>query len=1727
MGVKQMVLSFGKKSLGNEAVVAVAWAHRARHANLTLATEISTLSRRAGLDDVRVWAAASAMGLTPNALVRVLQTTLTIRAMNATGSAIPVRDQQQSVRLLRSLAAKQAEPTPSAPSGTSAQSSPLGVPRTRAEFNTKANGLAAQIREATARKQHDSARQLLGQLKTLEGEARALPQFKSWADSLSTLTRELEKSINHSAQTDANLLVGMADVAPNKKPDTGAEPATAISAQSQTVMAFLFFDGNPAHGRTVQGEKFFELAKGGELESQLQNFEGFVAKSQRWPIDLQYMVVLHLQGVQPGQIAKTLVERYPQTKLIDAAAVQNELSKFAPVGAFIDKFFGSNAADLAKVLPPPKPVSEVSAWLYHDGAPLITDENFVGRLTPNGLRLYELTQGSTPAKKRQAFTEFVGSWAKLPAVNQEILLLSLQGSGMPQIVDTLQQRYPQKGFRYGKYDAGYTPGVPQSADRIARVAIRTAFGLTTQELLDRTVPEKPLLPAVSAFLFRSVAKHAYDQKTFAVSLTAQGERLYQLARGYSPAEKQKNFENFVFALRGLGEDAQEAVLLLLQGVDYGTVVNRLLEKYPATELINRSRIASRLTNSNRAFGLVVQTCFGLTLSELKSAIDPQAVAIPSSPQSSSKINAARVSPAAAPPASAEPKSPVVATSLPPPAAPPAEVKPPASVKAPEPASPATRSLSDPSLPLLTQVERYWTEHTAHLPLLQTIKADAAELAQAVDAYNQSLPAGKPRLELSFQQVMAVALYRRDASLKRNPQDGSVLFTLVNVNRKHEGNRQALSTFLNADAAALESSGLQAVFSALSRSYEPANFDPQVSANTHRARALHYLDQFLGNSGQTAAVSPERQAALQALDLMRLTGALSAEQANDVGALLMPSRANTVKAATPNWKSVAGVVDRDIRTYPYSTHNRRQTVEQRRKNAQALVEGLGGSLDVGDSKTQQPTSFLFQVGLRALRDAHREGVDTLLTQAWRTGRAPSAVEIRSQLFPSLKGEVRYVRAVVQALVEEVHASIGFALAQRQLPGWSAQPLSAVQAAAAHNMEMLITDVATSGEANKKARYVLSLPQAADNRRATYAVLARLGPQMPRDVFVWTTSKFLAEGVVPAEAKAALGDRFEIITTAQDLTVRLADRTSRKKPLLVVLGDDALSTAGAQVSAWMASCAKSGRRVVYVADEAQRLGRSDDSQRARALAPLAQQSQVAIALSATPIGRKGNELGAMAQWLGVLPAGELPRSPSLLFTQIAPHFLSGAAQRLAPTPHYVSVTYSPQAAQLALQNLRQNTGVERHTLGAQLDAVEKMPTVVALAQKRVAANGKVLIGSSYLKDGVDAAAAALGATKLRHAKLDGRTPVAQRNELLRRFKLPAADPQALDVLVSTWTAAEGSVAVDARQPPPGGFEVIGLNVPQTPAYLAALTGMVNQEDLGQEVPVRVSIPVMQFKPGQAGTGAASASADQQAVDRFEQRTTASANALSMGSGDMVEPTHSQLERYRLGRGYTGMSNEYFGTVEELETYMEANDLPPPWQQATRYLDRQVATRATQLAAQNKRLRLADLGSGFNRLVTTAVKNNAVSPEHAVGLDLLPKEMVTQLVQRGKLGRGSDTLHVTGRIEDAAALLAPWTRKAKFNLVTSSFSLMGKEPQLIASYFRAANQILETGGRLMVLLPLSSFSASRDAAFKQGLAEMGFTVKNDEALKTVGASIRYLELERIKDPVPRVDVQKFLMK
>jgi hypothetical protein len=112
-------------------LTARAFAHWTRSANRTQADEISSLARQAGLGDVQAWAAASAMGLTPTGLVEMLRTVATIREMDATGSAMPARDLQQRMTLLRGLAANYAEPPPPAvtPSQQSQRTRPIAARR--------------------------------------------------------------------------------------------------------------------------------------------------------------------------------------------------------------------------------------------------------------------------------------------------------------------------------------------------------------------------------------------------------------------------------------------------------------------------------------------------------------------------------------------------------------------------------------------------------------------------------------------------------------------------------------------------------------------------------------------------------------------------------------------------------------------------------------------------------------------------------------------------------------------------------------------------------------------------------------------------------------------------------------------------------------------------------------------------------------------------------------------------------------------------------------------------------------------------------------------------------------------------------------------------------------------------------------------------------------------------------------------------------------------------------------------------------------------------------------------------------------------------------------------------------------------------------------------------------------------------------------------------------------
>jgi hypothetical protein len=99
--------------------------HWVRSAHLTQAAEIVALSRRAGLDEVRVWAAASAMNLSPAGLARMLQSLATIREMNASGGSTSVRDLQPLVKQLRELAIEHAQPPRRIDSGGAPQGTGL------------------------------------------------------------------------------------------------------------------------------------------------------------------------------------------------------------------------------------------------------------------------------------------------------------------------------------------------------------------------------------------------------------------------------------------------------------------------------------------------------------------------------------------------------------------------------------------------------------------------------------------------------------------------------------------------------------------------------------------------------------------------------------------------------------------------------------------------------------------------------------------------------------------------------------------------------------------------------------------------------------------------------------------------------------------------------------------------------------------------------------------------------------------------------------------------------------------------------------------------------------------------------------------------------------------------------------------------------------------------------------------------------------------------------------------------------------------------------------------------------------------------------------------------------------------------------------------------------------------------------------------------------------------
>ncbi len=91
-------------------LTALALAHQAHNTHHTQAVEITRGALRAGLGEVQVWTAAQAMGLTPNAVSRMLSGLSAMRELSAADGTTEARDFNKSMGWLRRLADVHAEP---------------------------------------------------------------------------------------------------------------------------------------------------------------------------------------------------------------------------------------------------------------------------------------------------------------------------------------------------------------------------------------------------------------------------------------------------------------------------------------------------------------------------------------------------------------------------------------------------------------------------------------------------------------------------------------------------------------------------------------------------------------------------------------------------------------------------------------------------------------------------------------------------------------------------------------------------------------------------------------------------------------------------------------------------------------------------------------------------------------------------------------------------------------------------------------------------------------------------------------------------------------------------------------------------------------------------------------------------------------------------------------------------------------------------------------------------------------------------------------------------------------------------------------------------------------------------------------------------------------------------------------------------------------------------------
>ncbi|MGL5810223.1 MAG: pentapeptide repeat-containing protein, partial [Nocardioides sp.] len=672
-------------------------------------------------------------------------------------------------------------------------------------------------------------------------------------------------------------------------------------------------------------------------------------------------------------------------------------------------------------------------------------------------------------------------------------------------------------------------------------------------------------------------------------------------------------------------------------------------------------------------------------------------------------------------------------------------------------------------------------------------------------------------------------------------------------------------------------------------------------------------------------------------------------------------------------------------------------------------------------------------------------------------------------------------------------------------------------------------------------LVSLPHAVDNRKAAWAALAI----RPRGAMVWLTTPFMAHETVVAEATAFMPAGMNVVTSVEKLIDAL--RVGRgSKPFVAVLPHDTLAdirrTSPADFAGLLdALRAWSGESTIVV-DQAVGAPGSDRSDMLADVAPLV---TTVIALNDVPLSRDPDAPFALARLIGM---GEVGSEAREVYADLVPDTVMYGGRGRVVKPQFVAMP-AAGAAGVALDSLVDSGRVDVHA-PRHLAAEAKLPAIAASVLDQVRAGGRAVVLSKYDEEGAVKAARYLRDSFARESAdgragtvptveyITGKTGFKERANLLGRFARGE-----IDVLVTTYTAFPGAVVVDSATLPEGGFLVEALNPPTTPVEYQALTSMLYLPALPLSVPVEVVIRYQQrVVTVQGGKQYQELSQDQQDLDRLEALLGVAAQYQDHSASYV--PTQAQAERYAVGDYYGLGGGDSFRFGEDptaLPRFVElftSNEGPPAWQQSTRYLTEQVRA----LVAEARRARrktgdrggvvgpigFVDFGSGLGQLVMDMLAaeesgDPSAYVDQAWGIDRFPAWVLAELetaeglgtrLPSGPLRTGTHEHHLQGRVQDAARLLGERST-SRVDFVTASFAMLSQDPQEVFSFVAAAAQVLNVGGRFLIVQPLSTFDADRVGVLYAGLGRLGFEVTRDERLNTAGAPIRFLDLTKIAEP------------